>query len=271
MDYPKITVVTVCYNAEAEIEATMRSVLDQDYQNLEYVLIDGASIDKTSEIIRQVKEEYSERNMKVLSEPDHGIYDAMNKGIDLATGEWINFMNVGDCFADANVLREFFAMADTERPNDILYGDVIYRYPFGAYYRDCHPETDGIQFCHQATFARTSLMKQKHFDLTYRITADYNFMLQCRREGCLCSYSPRVVANCRYYGGLSQNVLNWRIIKLEKYRAEGKAKNWSYYKQLFGAFLQAHLHIRNPWVDVEVKDLKKIESSTRFKRIPEEK
>lgn len=267
MENTKITVVTVCHNAEQEIEATMRSVLNQTYLNLEYILIDGASQDHTLDVIKRIKEEYSDREVKFLSEADSGIYDAMNKGIDLATGEWINFMNVGDIFADAAVLQEFFAMVDTERPNDILYGDVIYRYPFGEYYRDCHPEKDGVHFCHQATFARTSLMKQKHFDLKYKIVADFNFLLQCQREGSLCSYCPRVIASCRYYGGLTQNVFNWRIIKLEKYQAEGKPKRWSYCKLLIGAFLQTHFHIRKFWIDQETEQKKKIAANSRLRKI----
>lgn len=267
MKKTKITVVTVCYNVASEIEATMRSVLNQTYDNLEYIIIDGASQDHTLDIVKRIKEEYADRNVTFLSEPDSGIYDAMNKGIDLATGEWINFMNVGDVFADNAVIQEFFAKADTERPNDILYGDVIYRYPFGSYYRDCHPENDEIQFNHQATFARVSLMKQKHFDLAYKIVADYNFMLQCQREGSLCSYIPRVVASCRYYGGLSQNALNWRTIKLEKYRAEGKHKGWLYLKLLIGAFLQARFHLRKWWIDLEAEQRKSLAANSRFRRV----
>lgn len=270
MDSPKITVVTVCYNAEKEIEATMRSVLDQNYLNLEYILIDGASKDNTLDIIRVIKNEYSERNIIVLTEPDRGIYDAMNKGIDLASGEWINFMNVGDLFADADVLRDFFSMADTRSPNDILYGDVIYKYSFGSYYVDFHPGTDYTPFCHQATFSRVSLMKKMHFDLSYQIVADRNFLLQCQRAGSLYVYYPRVVAKFKRYGGLSTDARNWRKVKIETYRMEGRAKDWQYFCLVIGDFIQSHFHIRNPWVDVEARDLKKVESSVRSRKIVEE-
>lgn len=269
MEYPKITVVTVCYNAEKEIEATMRSVLNQKYQNLEYILVDGASKDTTLDTINQLKEEFSESDIIVCSEPDHGIYDAMNKGIDLATGEWINFMNVGDEFADENVLREFFAMADTKTPNDILYGDVIYKYPFGTYYVDYHPAPDYSAFCHQAMFTRTSLMKEKHFDLNYQIAADRNFLLQCQREGSLYVYYPRVVAYFKHYEGFSTDALKWRKFKIEKYRMEGRAKDWHYYSLVIGNFLQSQFHIRNPWVDSEARELEKIESNKRFRKISE--
>ena len=89
----KVSVVTVCLNAVNEIERTMLSVLDQTYTNIEYIVIDGGSTDGTVDIIRK----YQDRIAHFISEPDKGLYDAMNKGIDLATGEWINFMNAGDC------------------------------------------------------------------------------------------------------------------------------------------------------------------------------
>ena len=99
-----ISVVTVCYNAADTIEKTMLSVLNQTYHDIEYIIIDGGSTDGTVEIIRK----YADRIAYWVSEPDKGIYDAMNKGIKVATGEWINFMNAGDEFVDANVLDKLF-------------------------------------------------------------------------------------------------------------------------------------------------------------------
>lgn len=91
---PKVSVVTICYNSVQFIEKTIQSVLSQTYPNIEYIVIDGGSTDGTKEII----EKYSSRISYWCSEKDRGIYDAMNKGIRKATGEWINFMNSGDCF-----------------------------------------------------------------------------------------------------------------------------------------------------------------------------
>ena len=97
-----ISVVTVCYNAADTIEKTMLSVLNQTYHDIEYIIIDGGSTDGTVEIIRK----YADRIAYWVSEPDKGIYDAMNKGIKVATGEWINFMNAGDEFVDEGVIEK---------------------------------------------------------------------------------------------------------------------------------------------------------------------
>ena len=96
----KITVITVCHNAAKTLEKTIKSVLNQTYPNIEYIIIDGGSTDDTVDIIKR----YADRLAYWISEPDKGIYDAMNKGIEVATGEWINFMNAGDTFYEENTI-----------------------------------------------------------------------------------------------------------------------------------------------------------------------
>ena len=98
MNNPLISVVTVSYNAVTTIEKTILSVINQNYSNIEYIVIDGGSIDGTVDIIKK----YADKITYWVSEPDKGIYDAMNKGIIVATGEWINFMNTGDTFYNEN-------------------------------------------------------------------------------------------------------------------------------------------------------------------------
>ena len=97
----KISVITICYNAEKTIERTIKSVLNQSYKNLEYIIIDGGSKDNTMKIVKRYKDKIS----SVISEPDNGIYDAMNKGVRIATGEWLNMMNAGDCYTNDEVLN----------------------------------------------------------------------------------------------------------------------------------------------------------------------
>lgn len=128
----KITVVTVCFNAETGLEQTMLSVLNQTYPNIEYILIDGGSKDRTLDIIKK----YSDR-IKWISEPDKGIYDAMNKGIKMASGKWINFMNAGDRFASDDVLENIFT---NEYPENVrfLYSNNYYQTGDGRKYLSIH-------------------------------------------------------------------------------------------------------------------------------------
>jgi glycosyltransferase involved in cell wall biosynthesis len=170
----KISVVTICYNVASTIEATMLSVLNQTYPNVEYIVIDGGSTDGTLDIIKR----YADRLAYWISEPDKGIYDAMNKGIRAATGEWINFMNAGDSFVNSQVIEDCFThtyYTDNER---VLYGNCIYKYNWG--FRKTKPERlEGMKkrmtMCHQSVFLRR--YKDIPFDLRYKLSADYNQLL----------------------------------------------------------------------------------------------
>lgn len=180
---PWISVITVCYNAAPAIEQTMRSVWEQTYPFVEYIVIDGGSTDGTKEKIARSESLFTERNyrFRFVSEPDRGIYDAMNKGIRLAEGEWINFMNAGDSFYDRQVLERVF-----ERPVSpscsILYGDTVLRLAFGEVEMAPKP-LDYLQkkmaFCHQSAFVRTGEMRRRPFDTRYRLAADYDFFYAC--------------------------------------------------------------------------------------------
>lgn len=117
IDRPLISVITVVFNGEQKIAQTIQSVINQDYQNIEYIIIDGSSKDRTIETIEQ----YTDRIDYWQSEPDLGIYDAMNKGIDLATGEWLNFMNCGDLFYSYQSLSDI----PLESNVDFYYSDTI--------------------------------------------------------------------------------------------------------------------------------------------------
>ena len=114
---PKITVVTVVYNGILTLDATIKSVISQTYSNLEYIVVDGGSTDGTLELLKK----YNSQISIIISEKDDGLYDAMNKGIALSTGEWICFMNCGDIFSSCNVLTFIFENNDWTKA-DIIYG-----------------------------------------------------------------------------------------------------------------------------------------------------
>lgn len=115
----KVSVITICFNAEKEIQRTIKSVVNQTFEDFEYIIIDGNSSDNTLAVIKS----YKSRIQQLISEPDDGIYDAMNKGVRFAKGEWLIFMNAGDCFADNNVLQNIFANRIPENIN-FIYSDV---------------------------------------------------------------------------------------------------------------------------------------------------
>ena len=200
---PLITVVTVCYNSAKEIRKTIESVINQSYKNIEYIIVDGGSTDGTNKII----DEYRNKISKYISEPDRGVYDAMNKAIDLATGEWVNFMNSGDCFANNDVINNMFANNKYSENIKIVYGDTIHAYPQGFLYQSCKPMNNDRPMTHQSVFARIESLQKYHFDLSYKIVADENFYHQVENEGGEILYKPIAVSIYESYYGLSSSRL----------------------------------------------------------------
>ena len=204
-----VTVVTVCYNAEKEIESTMRSVCDQDYPNMEYMIIDGASKDNTLKIAEDIRNEYlgkSGLKIVIISEPDRGIYDAMNKGIAAASGQWILFMNAGDYFYTVDSVSRMFEI----QPDDnimAVYGNSE-RF-LGASKKvikagKLEDIASGIPlpFCHQAIFVRSQCLKKVGFDTNYKQAADYDFFVKCYLQGYHFAYVDTIVC-CYNMDGIS--------------------------------------------------------------------
>jgi glycosyltransferase involved in cell wall biosynthesis len=176
---PLISIVTVVFNAEKVLEATLRSAVSQTYKHIELVIIDGGSKDNSVAIANQ----FSPYIGYLVSEPDKGIYDAMNKGIQAAKGEWIYFLNAGDAFYHENVLMEIFQKDQGNA--EFLYGKVqTINEPTGInYINGGHVNINrfynGFPICHQATFTRKSAFDRIGlYDLRYRLVADHQWFVR---------------------------------------------------------------------------------------------
>jgi glycosyltransferase involved in cell wall biosynthesis len=196
---PFITVITVVRNGEKTLEETILSVINQTYKNIEYIIIDGGSTDNTLEIIKK----YDDKIDYWLSEPDDGIYYAMNKGIGLATGKWINFMNSGDAFFDNTIIEKVFKQ---NRASDIIYGNALYKTKKFSEIR--YPEnirnlSKRMVFTHQSSFIRTSLVKTNGFNTKYRIAADFELLYRLYCTGCVFEYINLIIATWEAETGLS--------------------------------------------------------------------
>jgi glycosyltransferase involved in cell wall biosynthesis len=183
MPNPKISIITVVFNGQSLIELTIKSVLEQTYKNVEYIVIDGASADGTLSIINRYKTQIE----KIVSEKDKGIYDAMNKGISLATGEYILFLNAGDEFFEENTLENIFrSQADV----DVYYGDtvVVNDQREVVSNRRLRPSKDlnwkslqwGMVVCHQSFIIKRSLCNL--YDVSFKISADFNWMIESLKK-----------------------------------------------------------------------------------------
>lgn len=183
---PKFSVITVCYNAEATLEDTIQSVISQTYHHVEYIIVDGASKDRTMDIVNR----YRDRIAVVVSEPDKGLYDAMNKGIRLATGDYLCFLNAGDSFHEDDTLQQMVHSIHTLQLPDVLYGEtelVDHEGHFLRMRRLQAPEhltwksfRQGMLVCHQAFFARRDLVIP--YDLRYRFSADFDWCIKIMKK-----------------------------------------------------------------------------------------
>lgn len=191
---PKISVVTVTYNAEKTLERTIKSVVAQNYKNLEYIVVDGKSTDSTLKIIKKYKNFIT----KYISEPDKGIYDAMNKGIGMATGELIGLLNADDWY-EKNAIE---AVATNYSKNiDLLYGKVIYHFPnrkkivgqpnFRQYFnilREPGPP-------HRGFFISKEYYKNHKYDVSYSISADFKFLFEAFKNKAHVNFIDEVLVN----------------------------------------------------------------------------
>jgi glycosyltransferase involved in cell wall biosynthesis len=202
---PLITVITVVRNGEKTLEQTILSVINQTYTNIEYIIVDGASTDGTLDIIRT----YEDRIDYWISDPDGGIYYAMNKGIELATGEWINFMNSGDGFYDNKTVGLIIQYIIKNDNYAVFYGNTQVYFESGSNIikpvQMVHNKMNRMDFCHQSSFTKTSILKGRHFDTKYKIASDYDFFRYLYLHNNIFKYIPIIFAKYDAIDGFSVN------------------------------------------------------------------
>lgn len=185
--HPKFSIVTVTYNAGSTLEDTIQSVITQTYKDVEYIIVDGKSTDNTMDIVRH----YQDHIHTVVSEPDKGLYDAMNKGLKLATGDYVCFLNAGDELHEDDTLQLIVhsLLPDKELP-DVIYGQTAIVDEEGHFLRMrrlAPPEhltwksfRHGMLVCHQAFFVRRD--KAVPYDMKYRFSADFDWCIRIMKQ-----------------------------------------------------------------------------------------
>lgn len=223
----KITVVTVCLNAEKTIGYTVRSVLSQTCHEMEYLIIDGKSDDGTLDAINIYADD---ARVRIVSEKDNGLYSAMNKAVEMCTGEYIIFMNSGDAFCDERVLEDMLPHLQS----DLVYGNAIKKKQKGDILEKYHGKHKimclllmGRMMCHQALFTRTEVMKKYRFDERIKICADYDFVMRAKKNKCSMKYVDRTVCIIDNVEGISSQLDNFNLMRKEDDRS--LKENFAFY------------------------------------------
>ena len=230
MATPVISIITVCYNAEREIKATLKSVKEQSFKNYEYIIVDGASKDNTLKVISQSGVEPTH----LVSERDKGIYDAMNKGLALAQGEYLMFLNAGDSLYSTNTLQK---IADAAKGSpDVIYGDTAIVDAERNYLRPRKlrpPKTltrnsfkNGMLVCHQAFLPKRELAMP--YDMAYRFSADFDWCVKILSASKKCTQIDDFIVNYLEEGATTRN-----HIKSLKERFRIMCKHYGFFITLF--------------------------------------
>ena len=248
----KFSIITITYNAEAFLPRTVESVLSQHYRDIEHIIIDGASTDSTISVAQDyMQRSYAAQNgheVRIVSEPDNGLYDAMNKGLRQASGDYICFLNAGDFFPNANVLDTIVSRSLTGKSRQqlpaVIYGDTDIVDNEGNFlrHRRLAPPRNltwrsfrkGMLVCHQAFYARLDIARTVPYDTRYRYSADVDWcirvMKEAERMGAGLAYVDSVVVNYTQEG---QTTKHHRDSLKERYRVM---------QCHYGAFTTALMH-----------------------------
>ena len=212
LDNPLVSIITVVYHGEKHIEQTVQSVLNQTYKNIEYIVVDGGSTDATIDILRK----YDRKIAYWVSEPDHGIYDAMNKGISLSSGEWLYFLGSDDAIFDKDVLSSIFCNVKPDVA--VVLGNVVDEN--GRVFRSKIERATLLYNTvhHQAAFYRRDLFADFRYSTRFRVIGDYELNLRVLMEGHRIQYDNLVVAKysstgISHDGRDYQNLLDYFVIR----------------------------------------------------------
>jgi len=240
---PKISIVTVVLNQKDLLAKTIDSVSSQDYINLEHVLIDGGSSDGTVEFIQKLKSP----QIKSISEPDQGIYDAMNKGAKIAEGDWVIFLNSGDLFAGKTILSEVFSNYDTRQ--DLIYGDTFF-ISDGAEElisaRDVTMLWQALPFNHNSLFVKRDVLLEHPFEMDYKIVADSEFVIWAYKQG-KSFHNTKIAINKYERGGYSdinsvmRTVERWKLVSDSSLKPQSEINDYYFQRLLWEESCQDYL------------------------------
>lgn len=229
---PLISVVTVVRNDVKNIERTLYSIIGQTYPNIEMIIVDGASTDGTKDIIEKWMSNNQDSNGRILhfiSEPDKGVYDAMNKGIKMSHGAFVNFMNSGDVFHSSNAvelmhIEEVASNTIVYGDTDTTYGNITQREKPREFF-NTYMKFKGIGICHQTMFFPGEELRKRQYDLSYRIVADYAITYDMWKAGIHFLYRDIIVADYIWGNGISSNPFG--LIEVYQENAKVASQRWN--------------------------------------------
>ena len=242
----KVTVVTAVLNDAGHIEQTILSVISQTDIEIEYIIVDGDSKDGTLELIGKYKDKIS----LLISEPDRGVYDAMNKGIKYSTGDFVYFLNSGDVLLNPSILSKI-KLEELKERNAIIYGNVVVAYGNIEALEKPRPffnskmKFKGIGICHQSMFFPGELIRNEKYDLSYNIAADYDLAYRLWRKGTVFLYKDITIAKYDWGKGISSNPYKLLDVYRENARVCHQQLNPLYWAKMILEYIRLQKKLAN--------------------------
>ena len=242
----KVTVVTAVLNDAGHIEQTILSVISQTDIEIEYIIVDGGSKDGTLELIGKYKDKIS----LFISEPDRGVYDAMNKGIKYSTGDFVYFLNSGDVLLNPSILSKI-KLEELKERNAIIYGNVVVAYGNIEALEKPRPffnskmKFKGIGICHQSMFFPGKLIRNEKYDLSYNIAADYDLAYRLWRKGTEFLYKDITIAKYDWGKGISSNPYKLLDVYRENARVCHQQLNPLYWAKMILEYIRLQKKLAN--------------------------